>query len=136
VNGRVLGAGWPFAGLLALDAGRGEVSGAAPVRGLIVENDNQGGILVLESDEVTGPLSTDTATGFYGVDGYPIGRVDIHVGDIVEAVQEKNGDEWVATNVRILRPAPRPGLGMPQPLPQSPARPLESDASRNADVKG
>ncbi len=113
MNGRVLGAGWPFAGLLALDAGRGEVSGAAPVRGFIVKNDNQGGILVLESDEVTGPLTTDTATGFYGVDGYPIGCGDVHVGDIVEAVQEKNGQAWLTTKVRILRLAPRPGLGTP-----------------------
>jgi len=136
VKGRVLAAGWPFAGLLALDAGRAGVSDAVPVRGLIVENDNQGGILVLESDEVTGPLTADAATGFYGVDGYPIGRVDIHLGDIVEAVQEKNGEAWVTTKVRVLRLAPPPGLGTPQPLPQSPSRPLDPDASRNAGVKG
>jgi len=111
MNGRVLAAGWPFAGLLALDAGRAGVSSMAPVRGLIVENDNQGGIVVLESNEVTGPLTTDTTTGFYGVDGYPIGRGDIRVGDIVEAVQEKNGEEWVTTKVRVLGPAPRPGPG-------------------------
>lgn len=109
MNGRVLGAGWPFAGLLALDASRAEVSSAAPVRGLIVENDNHGGVIALESDELGGPISTDTATGFYGVDGYPIGRGDIHVGDIVEAVQEKNGAEWVTTKVSVLRLAPRPG---------------------------
>lgn len=113
MNSRVLGAGWPFAGLLALDAGRGEVSGAAPVRGLIVRNDNQGGILVLESDEVIGPLITDTATGFYGVDGYPIGCGDVQVGDIVEAVREKDGRTWLTTKVRILRLAPRPGPGAP-----------------------
>ncbi len=113
MNGRVLGAGWPFAGLLALDAGRGEVSGAAPVRGFIVKNDNQGGILVLESDEVIGPLTTDTGTGFYGVDGYPIGCGDVQVGDIVEAVQEKNGRAWLTTKVRILRRASRPDPGSP-----------------------
>ena len=111
MNGRVLAAGWPFAGLLALDAGRAGVSDAAPVRGLIVENDNKAGILVLESDDVTGPLTTDAATGLYGVDGYPIGREDIRVGDMVEAVQEKNGGEWVTTKVRVLGPAPRPGPG-------------------------
>ena len=111
MKGRVLAAGWPFAGLLALDAGRTGVSDAAPVRGLIVENDNQAGILVLESDELTGPLTTDAATGLYGVDGYPIARGDIHVGDMVEAVQEKNGEEWVTTKVRVLGPAPRPGPG-------------------------
>ena len=109
MKGRVLAAGWPFAGLLALDAGRTGVSDAAPVRGLIVENDNQAGILVLESDELTGPLTTDAATGLYGVDGYPIARGDIHAGDTVETVQEKAGAEWVTTTVRVLRRAPRPG---------------------------
>ena len=111
MNGRVLAAGWPFAGLLALDACRAGVSAAAPVRGLIVQNDNQAGILVLESDDVTGPFTTDAATGFYGVDGYPITRGDIHLGDMVEAVQAKNGEEWVTTKVRVLGPAPRPGAG-------------------------
>jgi hypothetical protein len=110
MNGRVLAAGWPFAGLLALDAGRAGVSGA-PVRGLIVENANQAAIQVLESNAVAGPLITDSATGFYGVDGYPIGRGDIRVGDIVEALQEKNGEEWVTTKVRVLRLAPPPGPG-------------------------
>jgi hypothetical protein len=111
MNGRVLAAGWPFAGLLALDACRAGVSDAAPVRGLIVENDNQAGILVLESDEANGLLTTAIVTGFYGVDGYPIGRGEIHVGDIVEAVQEKSGEQWVTTRVRVLGPAPRPGSG-------------------------
>jgi len=111
MNSRVLAAGWPFAGLLALDAGRAGVSGAPPVRGLIVENDNQAGILILESDEGNGPLTTATMTGFYGVDGYPIGRGDVHVGDIVEAVREKNGEAWVTTKVRVLRLAPPPGPG-------------------------
>jgi len=111
MNGRVLAAGWPFAGLLALDAGRAGVSGAEPVRGLILENDHRGGILVLESDDATGPLTTDAATGFYGVDGYPITRGDIHLGDTVEAVQEKNGEEWVTTKVRVLRLAPPPDPG-------------------------
>lgn len=111
MNGRVLAAGWPFAGLLALDGGRAGVSGADPVRGLILVNDNRGGILVIESDEVTGPLTTDATTGFYGVDGYPITRGDIHLGDMVEAVQEKNGKEWVTTKVRVLWLAPSPDPG-------------------------
>jgi hypothetical protein len=111
MKGRVLAAGWPFAGLLALDAGRAGVSDAAPVRGLIVENDNQAGILVLESAEVAGPLTTDAATGLYGVDGYPIARGDIHVGDMVEVVQEKNGEERVTTKVRVLRLASPPDPG-------------------------
>ena len=109
MNGRVLAAGWPFAGLLALDAGRAEVSGAARVCGLIVENDEQGGVLVLESGDVTGPLATDGATRFHGVDDYSIARGDIRVGDTVETVREKAGAEWVTTAVRVLRRAPRPG---------------------------
>jgi hypothetical protein len=111
MNRRVLVAGWPFAGLLALDAGRAEVSGAAPVCGLIVETDSRGGILVLESGDVTCPLTTDAATHCYGVDGYPIARGDIHVGDLIEAVQEKNGEEWVRTKIRVLRRAPLPDHG-------------------------
>jgi len=111
MNGLVLAAGWPFAGLLALDAGRAEVSAAAPVRGLIVETDSQGGILVLDSEDVTCPLTTDAATRCYGVDGYPVARGDIHVGDTVETVREKNGEGWVTTKVRVLRRASSPSLG-------------------------
>jgi hypothetical protein len=47
----------------------------------------------------------------HGVDGYPITRGNIHLGDTVEAIQEKHGEEWVTTKVRVLGPAPRPGPG-------------------------
>ena len=83
MNGRVLAAGWPISTLLALEASGAGRSGVARVRGLIVENDDRSGILVLESSDVTGPLATDPATGFYGVDGYPIGCGDVDVGDTV-----------------------------------------------------
>jgi len=106
---RVLAAGWPFAGLLALDAGRAGDSGAARVCGLIVESDVQAGVLVLASGEVTGPLATDAATRFFGMDGYPIAGGDIHVGDTVETAQEKTGTEWCATTVRVLRRTSRAG---------------------------
>lgn len=59
MNGRVLVAGWHFAGLLALDAVRAEGSSAAPVRGLIAEADSQGCVLLLDSEDVTCPLPTD-----------------------------------------------------------------------------
>jgi hypothetical protein len=111
MNGRVLAAGWPFAGLLALDASRTGVADAEPVLGHIVENDHKAGILVLKSDDVPSPIVTHAATGLYGVDGYPITRWDLQVGDMVEAVQERKGEEWVTTKVRVLRPAPRPGPG-------------------------
>jgi hypothetical protein len=111
MNGRVLAAGWLFAGLPALDAGRAEVSSAVPVRGLIIETDSQGGILVLGSGDVTCTLTTDAATRCYGVDGYPIARGDIHVGDTVEAIQEEHGEERVTTNVRVLRLTVSPSPG-------------------------
>lgn len=98
----VLAAGWPFAGLLALDAARAEDS-SAPVRGLIVETDSQSGFFVFESDDETFSLITDAATRCYGVDGYPIGRGDVHVGDMVETARERNGEEWVTTKIRVLR---------------------------------
>ena len=109
MNCLLLLAGWPFAGLLALDAGRAEVSSTARIRGLIVENDEQGGVLVLESGDVTRPLATDAATGFFGVDGYPIARGGIRLGDTVETAQEKAGAEWVTTTIHVLERAPRPG---------------------------
>lgn len=90
---------------------RAEVSSAAPVRGLIIETDSQGSILVLGSEDVTCPLTTDAATRSYHVDGYPIARGDIHVGDTVEAIQEKNGEERVTTKVRVLRLAASPSPG-------------------------
>ena len=99
----VLAAGWPFAGLLALDADRVEDSSAAPVRGLIVETDSQSGFFVFESEDETFSLIADVATRCYGVDGYPIARGDIRVGDMVEAVRERNGEEWITAKIRGLR---------------------------------
>jgi hypothetical protein len=103
VKALVLAAGWPFAGLLALDAVHAEDLNAAPVRGLIVETDSQSGFFVFESEDETFSLITDVATRCYGVDGYPIARGDIRVGDLVEAVRERDGDEWVTTKIRGLR---------------------------------
>ena len=106
MKGHVLAAGWPFAGLLALDASRAESSAASPVRGFVAESDDQGDICVFESGEVIGPLAIDATTRCYGVDGYPISRRDIHVGDTVDAVLEEIGALWVTTRVRVLRLAP------------------------------
>ena len=111
MKAHVLVAGWPFAGLLALDAGRVEVPSAAPVRGLIVETDRQGGILVVDSGDVACPLTTDTSTRCYGLDGYPIAQGDIHVGDMIEAIREKNGEERVTPKVRVLRLVTSPSTG-------------------------
>jgi hypothetical protein len=105
MKGRLLAAGWPFAGLLALDAVSEEVPDAAPVQGLIVQN-GEGGVLLLEPGDAVTPLAVGPTTRFYGVDGYPIGRGDVHTGDEVEAVQQKVGAEWATTKVRVVRRAP------------------------------
>jgi hypothetical protein len=99
---RVLAAGWPFAGLLALDAVHAGDSSAAPVRGLIVDTDTRSGFLVFESEDETFSLIIDVATRCYGVDGYPIARGDIRVGDMVETVRERDGEDWVTTKIRVL----------------------------------
>jgi hypothetical protein len=106
MKGRLLEAGWPFAGLLALDTGRAAVADAAPVYGLVVENDDSG-LVLLEADDTLGPLATSATTRYYGVDGYPIGRGDIHIGDTIEAIRDKSRDEFLTTKVRVLRLAPR-----------------------------
>ena len=109
MKGRLLAAGWPFAGLLALDAARSEGPDAAPdvvpLRGLIVQND-ESGILVLESGDAATSLAVGLTTRFYGVDGYPIGRGDVHEGDEVEAVQHRIGAEVATTKVRVVRRGP------------------------------
>ena len=110
MKGRLLAAGWPFAGLLDLDAGRAEAPDAAPVYGLVVENDDSG-LVFLGADDTLGPLATSATTRYYGVDGYPIGRGDIHTGDTIEAFQDKSGDESLTTKIRVLRLAPRTASG-------------------------
>lgn len=84
-----------------------------------------GGMLVLESDKLAGPFTTDTVRGFCRVDDYPIGRGDIHVGDELEAVQEKSREAWVTTRVRLLRPALPPAPARASRAPQSPLRARE-----------
>jgi hypothetical protein len=110
MKGRLLAAGWPFAGLLALDTGRAAAPDAAPVYGLVVENDDSG-LVLLEADDTLGPLATSAITRYYGVDGYPIGRGDIHIGDTIEAIRVESGDESLTTKVRVLRLAPRTASG-------------------------
>ena len=106
MRNRLLAAGWPFAGLLDLDAERAEAPDAAPVYGLVVQNDDSG-IALLEPDDTLRPLGTSATTRCYGVDGYPIGRGDIHIGDTIEAFQDKSGDESLTTKIRVLRLTPR-----------------------------
>jgi hypothetical protein len=105
MNYRVLAAGWPFAGLLELEANRVEVVWECARRsGIIAQDDGGGGILVYEAE---GPIyvsvELERTTAVYGVDGYPIALSDLHAGDAVQVVQELRDARWVTTEVRVLR---------------------------------
>ena len=105
MNCRVLAAGWPFAGLLELEANRVDVvSECAKRSGIIAQDDGGSGILVYEAE---GPIyvSVELArtTAVYGVDGYPIALADLHPGDAVQVVRELRDSRWVTAEVRVLR---------------------------------
>jgi hypothetical protein len=104
MNCRVLAAGWPFAGLLALSARRVDPEACAMSRsGVVTENDGRKGRLVLEPGDAAGLVEIDEATTtLYGVDGYPISLAQLRVGDLVELVQEKRGPELVRTEIRLM----------------------------------
>lgn len=104
MNCRVLAAGWPFAGLLALEASRGAgVSESATRSGVIARDDGGSGILVYESDDAFLTLELEHSAAVFGVDGYPIALGDLAPGDVVEVVQEQRDSRWVTTEVRVLR---------------------------------
>jgi hypothetical protein len=105
MNSRVLAAGWPFAGLLELEANRVDaLSECARRSGIIAQDDGGSGILVYEAE---GPIYVSVelahATAVFGVDGYPIALADLHPGDAVQVVQELRDSRWVTTEVRVLR---------------------------------
>jgi hypothetical protein len=105
MNYRVLAAGWPFAGLLELEANRVEVvSECARRSGIIAQDDGGSGVLVYEAE---GPIyvsvELERTTAVYGVDGYPIALSDLHPGDAVQVVQELRDSRWVTTEIRVLR---------------------------------
>jgi hypothetical protein len=105
MNSRVLAAGWPFAGLLELEANRVDVvSECARRSGIIARDDGGSGILVYEAE---GPIyvsvELERSTAVYGVDGYPIALSDLHPGDAVQVVQELRDSRWVTIEVRVLR---------------------------------
>jgi hypothetical protein len=104
MNCRVLVAGWPFAGLLALSARRLDPESSATCRsGVVTENDGRRGSLVIEPGDVAGLIEIDEiTTALYGVDGYPISLADLRVGDLVEAVQEKRGPGVITTEIRVM----------------------------------
>ncbi len=103
MNWLVLVAGWPFAGLLALDARRLDADSSATHRsGIVLENDGRRGSLVLETEDATGLIEIDEeTTALFGVDGYPISLAEIRVGDLVDAIQEKRGPELVTMEIRV-----------------------------------
>ncbi len=104
MNCLVLAAGWPFAGLLALEASRVDAVGDSAKRsGTIARGDGGTGILVCESDDTYVTVMLERTTRVFGVDGYPISHADLYAGDVVQVVQEQRGSRWVTTQVRVLQ---------------------------------
>jgi len=63
MNCRVLVAGWPFAGLLALSARRLDPESSATCRsGVVTESDGRRGSLVIEPGDVAGLIEIDEIT--------------------------------------------------------------------------
>jgi hypothetical protein len=104
MNCRVLAAGWPFAGLLALEANWVDaVSDSAKRSGIIARDDGGSGILVYESEDTYVTVELERTTRVFGVDGYPISLPDLRAGDMVQVVQEQRDARWVTTEVRVLQ---------------------------------
>ena len=104
MNSRVLTAGWPFAGLLALETTRAdEAIGSAQRSGIIARDDGGSGILVYAADEAYVTVELDHGTRVFGVDGYPISLGDLYAGDVVEVNQEQRQGRWVTLEIRVRR---------------------------------
>jgi len=115
MNCRVLAAGWPFAGLLELEASRVDaVADSAKRSGVIARDDSGSGILVYESEDTYVTVELERTTPVFGVDGYPISAADLCAGDIVQVVQEKRDARRVTMEVRVLqRSSERPAAAPP-----------------------
>ncbi len=104
MNCLVLAAGWPFAGLLALEASRvAPVGDSAKRSGIIARADGGSGILVCESEDTYITVELERTTRVFGVDGYPISLADLYAGDVVQLVQEQRDSRWVTNQVRVLQ---------------------------------
>lgn len=104
MNTRVLAAGWPFAGLLGLEASRAEPSEDAETRSGVVARDDRGSdLIVCEANESYVTVEIDGTIPVFGVDGYPIPPADLRVGDVVQVVQAQRSARWVTTELRVLR---------------------------------
>lgn len=99
MNHRVLIAGWPFAGLLTFAARH---AAAALRNGVVAEIGAGISLLLLEPDGADPLIKVDRATALYGADGYPISLDAICIGDYAEAVLEKRGPAWVATEIHLV----------------------------------
>jgi len=104
MNCRVLAAGWPFAGLLALEANRGDaLPGSETRHGVIARDEHGSDLLVYEANDSYVTVELEDATPAFGVDGYPIPLTDLSVGDVVQVVQAQRSAGWVTTELRVLR---------------------------------
>jgi hypothetical protein len=104
MNCRVLAAGWPFAGLLALEASRVDaVADSAKRSGIIARDDGGSDVLVYESEDTYVTVELERTSAVFGVDGYPISLAELCAGDVVQVVQEQRNSRWITTEVRILQ---------------------------------
>jgi len=104
MNSRVLTAGWPFAGLLALEPTRGdEVVDSSRRSGIIARDDGGSGILVCEAEQTYVTVELDRSTRVFGVDGYPISLADLYAGDVVQVTQEQRQGRWATLEIRVLK---------------------------------
>lgn len=104
MNRWVLAAGWPFPGLLALEATRVDRASDSTKRsGVIARDDGDSGILVYESNETVATVELEHTAAVFGVDGYPISLADLGAGDVVQVIQEQRDSQWVTTEVRVLQ---------------------------------
>ena len=104
MNPRVLSAGWPFAGLLALEASRIEGPVDAETRSGVVARDEHGSdLIVCEANDSYITMELEGTIPAFGVDGYPISLADLRVGDVVQVVQAPRSSRWVTTELRVLR---------------------------------
>ena len=98
-SSHVLVAGWPFAGLLMLDARR--VDGSIR-SGVVTDRGDDMRLLLLEPGAPPEAIKIGVATALFGIDGYPISQDTINVGDRAEVVVENCGSGWTSIAIQLL----------------------------------
>ena len=111
MNCRVLAAGWPFAGLLALEANRADGPVDAETRSGVIARDEDGSdVVVCEANDSYVTMGLEGTIRAFGLDGYPISLADLYVGDVVQVVQAHRSSRWVTIELRVLRRSSEPAV--------------------------